>query len=487
MENFNKKSIPNLDLIPIILSGGSGSRLWPLSRRSYPKQYLNIDEKNNLSLLQNTYLRLKGLKNLKNPIIISNEEQRFIVAEQMREIDTNPDSIILEPFGRDTAPAVTLAALRALTKNDDPTLLVLSSDHKIEDEEVFKQIIERGVEEATNGRLVTFGVIPYGPETGYGYIESYEELSEGKPSSKIKKFVEKPNLDLAIKLINDKHYSWNSGIFLFKASIFLEELEKFEPQILKACDESLRKGIKDLDFLRINEEEFQKCPNKSIDIALMEKTNIGSVLRLNCGWDDIGSWKSVWKNSKKDKEGNSLKGKIIIEDTKNCYLRSEERLIVGINLNDLIVVETNDAILIANKDSEQKVKQTVQILNESNLKEGKDNKKSFRPWGSFTNIEKGLSWQVKRLEIKPKACISLQMHHKRSEHWIVVDGTAKVEIDGNKSLLEKNESIYIPLGSKHRLSNPGDIPLVLIEVQSGFYLGEDDIVRFEDIYGRSTK
>ena len=487
MENFNKESIPNFALIPIILSGGKGSRLWPLSRESHPKQYLNLDEKNNLSLLQNTYLRLKGLNNLKDPIIISNEEQRFIVAEQMREINTNPDSIILEPFGRNTAPAVALAALKAFNNYSDPTLLVLSSDHKIEDEEVFKQIIERGFKEANRGRLVTFGVVPYGPETGYGYIESYEELSEESPSSKIKNFIEKPNLDLARKLINDKHYSWNSGIFLFKASIFLEELEKFEPQIIKACNESLKKGVIDLDFLRINEDEFQKCPDKSIDIALMEKTNLGSVLRLKCGWDDIGSWKSVWKNSKKDKEGNSLKGKIIIEDTKNCYLRSEERLIVGINLNDLIVVETNDAILVANKDSVQKVKQTVRVLNESNLKEGKHNKKSFRPWGSFTNIEKGVSWQVKRLEIKPKASISLQMHQKRSEHWIVVDGTAKVEIDGNSSLLEKNESKYIPLGSKHRLSNPGDTSLVLIEVQSGFYLGEDDIIRFKDNYGRPTK
>ena len=487
MDNLNKESIPNFALIPIILSGGRGTRLWPLSRESYPKQYLNLDEKNNLSLLQNTYLRLKGLNNLKDPIIISNEEQRFIVAEQMREINTNPDAIILEPFGRNTAPAIALAALRALNNHNDPTLLVLSSDHKIEDEKVFKQIIERGFKEANSGRLVTFGVVPYGPETGYGYIKSYEELSEERPSSKIKNFIEKPNLDLAKKLINDKHYSWNSGIFLFKASIFLEELEKFEPQIIKACDESLKKGVTDLDFLRINEDEFQKCPNKSIDIALMEKTNLGSVLRLNCGWDDIGSWKSVWKNSKKDKEGNSLKGKIIIEDTKNCYLRSEERLIVGINLNDIIVVETNDAILVANKDSVQKVKKTVEVLNESNLIEGKHHKKSFRPWGSFTNIEKGGSWQVKRLEIKPKASISLQMHQKRSEHWIVVDGTAKVEIDGNTSLLEKNESKYIPLGSKHRLSNPGIKTLILIEVQSGYYLGEDDIIRFKDIYGRPTK
>ena len=487
MDKFKTKSTKNLSLIPIILSGGSGSRLWPLSRQNYPKQYLNLNEKNKFSLLQNTYLRLRGINNLKNPIIISNEDQRFIVAEQMREINTTPDSILLEPFGRNTAPAVALAALRALTKYNDPMLLVLSSDHQIEDEEVFKQIIDNGIEEAANGRLVTFGVVPYGPETGYGYIESYEELSEDKSLSKIKKFIEKPTLSVAKKFINDKKYSWNSGIFLFKATIFLEELEKFEPQIIKACNESLKKGVKDLDFLRINKDAFQKCPNKSIDIALMEKTKLGSVVRLKCGWDDIGSWKNVWKNSKKDKRGNSLKGNIIIEDTKNCYLRSEERLIVAIKLNDLIVVETNDAILVANKDSAQKVKRTVQKLNERNLKEGKENKKNFRPWGTFTSLETGLSWQVKRLEIKPKASISLQIHHKRSEHWIVVDGIAKVEIDGNISILEKNESTYIPVGSKHRLSNAGEIPLILIEVQSGFYLGEDDIIRFEDLYGRSSK
>jgi mannose-1-phosphate guanylyltransferase len=487
LDHFNEISIPRTDLIPIILSGGSGSRLWPLSRKSYPKQYLNLDESNSLSLIQNTYLRLKGINSLKDPIIISNEEQRFIVAEQMRQINITPDSILLEPFGRSTAPAVTLAALKALSNYDDPLLLVLSSDHKIEDPKAFQETINQGITEAVKDRLVTFGIVPSNAETGYGYIESYEKLSIENPHSKIKSFVEKPSLKLAKKFINDKHFSWNSGIFLFKASTFISELEKFEPEIINTCNNSLKKGVKDLDFIRINEEYFKKCPNKSIDIALMEKTSLGTVLRLNCGWDDIGSWKSVWKNSKKNKEGNSLKGKVIIKDSRNCYLRSEGRLIVGINLNDIIVVETSDAILVADKESSQKIKKTVQLLNESNFKEGKKNKKSFRPWGSFTCIEEGDSWQVKRLEIKPKASISLQKHHKRSEHWIVVDGLAKVEIDGNTSFLKKNESTYIPLGSKHRLSNPGESHLILIEVQSGNYLGEDDIVRFEDIYGRSNK
>ena len=487
MEIPNERSNAKLEIIPVILSGGTGSRLWPLSRETYPKQYINLNEKNNFSLLQNTYLRLKGLNNLMPPIIISNQEQRFIVAEQMREINVKPHSILLEPIGKNTAPAVALAALKAIDKNNDPTLLVLSSDHKIEDEENFREVIEKGLFHSNKERLVTFGITPNGPETGYGYIKSYQELSEDNLASRIEKFIEKPNLELANKFIKDKHYVWNSGIFLFKASVFLKELEKFEPNIVRTCSKALKAGIKDLDFFRIDKEVFEKCPNKPIDIAVMEKTNLGSVLTLKAGWADIGSWKAVWENSKKDDMGNALKGKVIIEDTKNCYLRSENRLIVGINLNGLIVVETNDAVLISNKDSTQKVKQIVKFLNKSNLKEGKNNKISYRPWGNFTSIEEGISWQVKRLEIKPKASISLQMHKHRSEHWIIVSGTAKIEIDDKVSLLKKNESTYIPLGSKHRLSNPDIIPLILIEVQSGSYLGEDDIVRFEDIYGRSDK
>lgn len=473
-----------MDLIPVILSGGSGSRLWPLSRASYPKQYLTLDERNDFSLLQNTYLRLNGLPFLGNPIIISNEEQRFIVAEQMRKINVKPSSILLEPSGRNTAPAIALAAIKALEDNKDPILLIVSSDHKIDNEQQFRSVIEDGLVHANNGKLVTFGISPNSPETGYGYIEAYDNISDKNASSKIKNFIEKPQIDLAKTFIKDKHYLWNSGIFLFKASVILEELEKFEPKILRICKESLDKGSKDLDFFRVKGEVFENCPSIPIDIAVMEKTSLGVVLMLNAGWDDIGSWKSVWKNSNKDKDGNTLKGKVIIEDSKNCYLRSEERLIVGLDLKDLIVVETNDAILISHKDSTQKVKKVVQSLNQSNYSEGKENKKSFRPWGSFTSIEKGSTWQVKKLEIKPKASISLQKHNHRSEHWIIVSGTAKVEIDEKVLLLVKNESAYIPLGSKHRLSNPGDCPLLLIEVQSGFYLGEDDIIRFDDNYGR---
>ena len=487
MGNLIEKSIINSDLFPVILSGGSGTRLWPLSRSSYPKQYLNLDEKNNFSLLQNTFLRLKGLHNLKDPIIISNEEQRFIVAEQMREINVRPNSILLEPFGKNTAPAIALAALKALKNSDDPILLILSSDHTIKDEEKFRKTIEDGLIEAENGRLVTFGIVPKSPETGYGYIESQKEISTEITSSGINRFIEKPDIKLARKLIENKHYLWNSGIFLFKASVILKELEKFEPEIVKVCTKCFEKGKDDLDFFRINKEIFAKCPNLPIDIAVMERTSIGSVFSLESGWDDIGSWKSVWNKSKKDKAGNTIKGKVIIEDSNNCYIRGEERLIVGIDLSELIVIDTNDAILISKKESTQKVKNIVQTLNKSNFSEGKYNKRIFRPWGRFTSIEKGSSWQVKKLELKPNASISLQMHYHRSEHWIIVNGTAKVEIDETITILNKNESIYIPLGSKHRLSNPGVIPLILIEVQSGSYLGEDDIVRFEDNYGRKKE
>jgi len=479
-EQFNQ----NLDLIPVILSGGTGSRLWPLSRASFPKQYLNLEEKNNYSLLQNTILRLKGLSNLRSPIIVSNEEQRFIVAEQMRAINVIPDSIILEPIRRNTAPAIALAAITALRNYSDPTLLILSSDHNIDDEENFRKVIAAGLIESNKDRLVTFGIIPNRPETGYGYIETLEEISEKIRLSEIKNFIEKPNEELAKKLIKNKHYLWNSGIFLFKASTILKEIEKYNPKILEICEDSINKGLKDLDFFRINQKTFQECPNIPIDIAVMERTNLGSVFALHVGWNDIGNWKSVWENSKKDNKGNTIKGKVIVENVANCYLRSEDRLLVGIDIQDLVVVETKDAILISNKDSSQKVKEIVQKLNESNFDEGTKSKKDFRPWGSFTSIEKQSTWQVKKLEIKPNSSISLQMHDHRSEHWIVVKGTAKVEIDKKVLFLKTNESIYIPKKSKHRLTNPNSDKLVLIEIQSGNYLGEDDIIRFEDNYGR---
>lgn len=487
MKGQLKNQTSELKLFPVILSGGTGTRLWPLSRACFPKQYLNLSNFNDYSLLQNTFLRLQGLKNLQRPIIICNEEQRFIVAEQMRELDIIPHSILLEPVGRNTAPAIALAALMSLEKFKDSILLVLSADHEIKDSENFKIAINKGIKYALKDRLVTFGIKPTGPETGYGYIEAYEELTTEKNSSNIKKFIEKPSQEIAEKLFEDKRYSWNSGIFMFKASTIINEITNYQPKIVNLCKKSLDSNLKDLNFQRISKKYFEDCPNIPIDIAVMEKTKLGTVLSLNVGWSDIGSWKSVWENSDKDINGNSIHGKILSFDTKNSYLRSEDRLIVSIGIENLIVIETNDAILITDKESTQSVKKIVSELEKSSFIEGKMNRKMFRPWGHYTSISDGLTWQVKRLEIKPNASLSLQKHHKRAEHWIVVNGKAKVEIDGKVSFLAVNESIFVPLGSKHRLSNPGKIPLILIEVQSGKYLGEDDIVRFDDIYGRDLK
>ena len=484
MNNFREKSKSNLNILPVILSGGSGTRLWPLSRACFPKQYLKIDEKDEFTLLQKTYKRLDGLDNLENPIIICNEEQRFVVAEQMREINITPKSILLEPIGRNTAPAIALAAIKASKDSQDPFLLILSADHQINNNQKFIETIKSGIKHAAAGRLVTFGVKPYSPETGYGYIKSDKELSNENNSGEINKFLEKPTKEVAKILIKDKHYTWNSGIFLFKASTVIEELKKFHPEILKFCEDSLKDEYHDFNFQRLNINSFKSCPSISIDCAVMEKTNLGTVLLLDAGWSDIGNWKAIWENSAKDINGNSLKGKTLIKNVKNCYMRGEERLLVGIDIQDLIVVETNDAVLVINKDSSQLVKNIVEDLEISSFKEGKLNKTIYRPWGNYTSIVEGDTWQVKRLEIKPKEALSLQLHNFRSEHWIVVNGSAKIEIDEEISFLSKNESIYVPLGSKHRLSNPGEEPLMIIEVQNGSYLGEDDIIRFEDKYGR---
>ena len=473
-----------MDLIPVILSGGTGSRLWPLSRASYPKQYLKLDANNNFSLLQNTYLRLKGLNNLATPIIISNEEQRFIVAEQMKEINVRPYSIILEPEGRNTAPAIALAAIKSLENGNDPTLLILSSDHKIVNQKKFKKVIEDSLNYSEDGSLVTFGIIPNSPETGYGYIETYCEVASQTSSIKIKKFIEKPSLDKAKTFLEGKHHLWNSGIFLFKASAILKELKKFEPDLIKNCEESIKKGVVDLDFFRVNKQSFIKCPNIAIDVAVMEKTDLGVVTPLDVGWSDIGSWQSLWAISDKDEKGNLTSGNVLVDNVENSYLRSEERLIVGIGLKNLVVIETIDAIFVADLNQAKSIKKLVSELETNGKPEGTKHKKIYRPWGNYISIAEGNNWQVKKITVNPNCSLSLQLHKHRTEHWIVVGGTAQVEIDGIVSVLNKNESTYIPLESKHRLSNKGDQLLVLIEVQSGNYLGEDDIVRFVDNYGR---
>ena len=472
-------------IVPVILAGGTGSRLWPLSRESFPKQFLKLTDEENYTMLQKTYKRIENSDNLSKPIIICNEEHRFIVAEQMREIDTKPHSILLEPFGKNTAPAITLAAIKALEIDKDPTLLVLSSDHEIKNKEKFLQALEVGKKFADKDKLVTFGIVPTSPETGYGYIKAESPFNNDEIIGKIiAEFTEKPDLKKAEIFLRDKRYTWNSGIFMFKARSIINEIKKFSPEIFRNCQDAINESKLDLEFQRIKRNSFINCPNTSIDIAVMEKTDKGVVISLDAGWSDIGSWQAVWETSKKDKNQNRIEGNVVIENTKNSYLRSENRLIVGLGLDELIVIETNDAILISDKLHSQKVKEIVQKLKKNKIPEGQNHSKIFRPWGNYTSIVEEPRWQLKLINVKPGEKLSLQMHHHRSEHWIVVSGTAKVELDEKISVLSENQSIYIPLGSKHRLTNPGKIPLTLIEVQSGSYVGEDDIVRFEDEYGR---
>ena len=472
-------------IMPVIMCGGTGSRLWPLSRESFPKQYLSLNSKDYKSLLQNTLERLQGIDNLESPLVICNEEHRFIVAEQLRGIDINPSKILLEPFGRNTAPAITMAALIALKNSNESNLLILSSDHEIKNKEKFLQIIKLGFDYANKGRLVTFGVVPKTPETGYGYIKARQELDlKNIIGTEIEEFIEKPNLPKAKELIKDKKYTWNSGIFLFKAKTILNEVSKFAPDVISICNESLENISSDMGFQRLNKDIFFKCPNISIDVAVMEKTKLGTVLPLDADWSDIGSWNSVWKTSTKNTNNNFIKGNVVEQDTYSCYLRSESRLITAIGLKNLIIVETNDAILVADQEASEKVKDVVQYLKNHNYPESIEHKKIYRPWGNYTKINEGDRWKVKKIFVKPGEKLSLQLHHHRAEHWIVVNGTAAVEVDDEKLILYENQSTYIPLGSKHRLSNPGKSPLILIEVQSGSYLGEDDIKRFEDSYGR---
>ena len=479
--------ITDNSIIPVILSGGSGTRLWPLSRESYPKQFLALDSRTKKTLLQKTYERLLGLEGLENPILICNENHRFIVAEQFREINIDPQAIILEPVGRNTAPAIAVAALQAISLGKDPLLLILAADHLIENIIEFQRVIQSAKVYAMQGRLVTFGIVPTCAETGYGYIEAKElnDDEDQRDGIEINKFIEKPNQEIAEKLIKDSRYTWNSGMFLFKASSIISELEKFSPEIINYCKIAIEKDVEDLDFLRLETESFKKCPKISLDIAVMEKTKLGTVLPLNAGWSDIGSWKSLWDISQKNKDGNYINGKIIAEKSRNCYLESEQRLIVGIGIENLIVVDTNDAILVANRDQSQNIGNIIKNLCSKDFPEGKIHRKIYRPWGNYTTIVEGNRWLVKLIEVKPNASLSLQMHHYRAEHWVVVNGTALIEKNGEKQLLSENESTFIPLGCKHRLSNPGRIKLELIEVQSGENLDEEDIVRFEDSYGRT--
>ncbi len=471
-------------IIPVILCGGSGSRLWPLSRKSFPKQYLSLGHDKN-TLLQITNKRLIGIENVKNPILVCNQEHRFIVAEQMREIGIQPDSILLEPFGRNTAPAALISTLHALKSYENPFILILSSDHIIKNEEIFRQTICSGIDYAEKGRIVTFGSIPTSPETGYGYIETNEPFIQKKIEGKeIIRFIEKPNIKTAENFIKGKKHTWNSGIFLFKAKTFTEEIKELSPELYKNCKECIASEIQDLDFKRIDKDSFKKCSNVSIDIAVMEKTKLGTVLPMRSGWSDIGSWKSVWENENKDIDGNSFVGKVIAKDCKNSYLRSENRLVVGIGVENIILIETSDAILAAEKSQSQKVKDIVKELQEKGINEGQEHQKVYRPWGYYLSLIEGTNWQVKFINVKPGESLSLQKHKYRSEHWVILKGKAKIELDEKVFELIMNQSCYIPLGSKHRLSNHEKEELTVLEVQSGSYLGEDDIKRYEDSYGR---
>jgi mannose-1-phosphate guanylyltransferase len=470
-------------LVPVVLCGGTGTRLWPLSRASYPKQYWALASDGDETLLQQTVQRLEGISELHAPLLICNEDHRFIVAEQMRQIGVEPAGILLEPMGRNTAPAVAVAALQAMAHGEDPLLLVLAADHVIRDAGAFRRTVEAGRAAAEAGQLITFGIVPTAPETGYGYIEAAQALAATPVP--IARFVEKPNRAKAEEFLATGRFTWNSGMFLFKASAIVGELECLAPEVLTGCRSALAHETADLEFRRLEREAFARCPSVAIDVAVMERTDRGAVLPLKAGWSDVGSWSALWETADQNPDGNVLRGRVISEASRNCYLRSEHRLVVGLGVDNLVVVETDDVVLVAHRDRAQDVKTIVGLLEQEGASESKAHRRIYRPWGSYDGVTEGERWQVKKIVVNPGASLSLQMHHHRAEHWIVVQGTAVVEKDGVEELVGENQSTYIPLGCKHRLSNRGKIPVELIEVQSGPYLGEDDIVRFEDRYGRT--
>ena len=470
-------------LIPVILSGGAGTRLWPLSRELYPKQLLALTGQR--TMIQQTALRLQGLS-AAAPVVVCNEAHRFLVAEQLREIGVSPQALVLEPVGRNTAPAIALAAHAALKAagsdpSVDPLLLVLPADHVIRDVPAFHQAVHAALDAASSGRLVTFGIVPTTPETGYGYIQ--RGAAEGAVF-RIARFIEKPDLERAQRFLAGGEHYWNSGMFLFGARRYLGELERLAPQMARTVAEAFGSAQADLDFTRIDARRFETCPADSIDYAVMEKTRDAVVVPLAAGWSDVGSWAALHEASSADANGNVARGDVIVEDSSGCYLYSESRLVAAVGLADHVVVETKDAVLVAPKDRVQDVKKLVFRLKEGGRYEHSLHREVFRPWGSYDSIENGQRFQVKRLKIKPGATLSLQLHHHRAEHWIVVSGTARITRGDEVFLLEENQSTYIPIGMRHRIENPGMIPLHIIEVQSGSYLGEDDIVRLEDHYGR---
>lgn len=464
----------------VVMAGGSGTRLWPLSRAMYPKQFLPLAA--DKTMLQATLDRCSGLTS-STPVVICNEDHRFIVAEQLRAEKVSAN-IILEPVGKNTAPAIALAALHAVKDHQDPVLLVLAADHVILEKHVFQEQVKKAQKMAEEGYMVTFGIVAEKPETGYGYIQR-GDVVPGGDGYRVKGFVEKPNQTKAQEYIDSGDYYWNSGMFMFRASTYIQELKKYRPDILAACELAMGNTEKDMDFIRLVKDEFKKCASESIDYAVMEKTGNSIVVPLDAGWSDVGSWSSLWDVSQKDAQHNTTKGDVLLHDTQNSYVLSTSRLVATVGLDNVVVVETKDAVLVADKNKVQDVKKIVDELKAGGRAEYQLHREVYRPWGNYDSVDHGPRYQVKRITVKPGAKLSVQMHHHRAEHWIVVSGTAKVLNGDTEKLLTENESVYIPVGAVHYLENPGKIPLELIEVQSGSYLGEDDIVRFEDMYGRS--
>lgn len=466
-------------MIPVILSGGSGSRLWPLSRQQRPKQFLPVVDE--LTLFQSTLERLQGIPGLEAPLVVCNEDHRFMVAEQLRQLDLLSQGIILEPVGRNTAAAIALAALKLEAQNPEAVMLVLPADHVIHNQAAFHQAITTAEAEAKHSNLVTFGIVPTHPETGYGYIQADAATNNASP---VKRFVEKPDLETAEAYLSSGEYYWNSGIFMFRVDAYLSSLADFQPDVLAACREAMKQPAPDGDFVRVEPESFATSPDISVDYAVMEKTEHAVVVPLDAGWNDVGSWSAVWEVGQQDESGNVVRGDVLMQDASNNLVYSEQRLVSLVGVEDLIVVDTKDATMVVHKDQAQQVKDIVNRLKAEDRPEAIIHREVNRPWGSYDSIDNGSRFQVKRITVKPGAKLSLQKHHHRAEHWIVVTGTAEVTCEDKTFLLTENQSTYLPLGATHRLANPGKVMLELIEVQSGSYLGEDDIVRFEDQYGR---
>ena len=475
-------------IIPVILAGGTGTRLWPLSRAALPKQFIHFPEQNS-SLFQNTLARLAGLPQVHDPVVVCNTEQRFLVAEQLRQLGMDQARILLEPVGRNTAPAVAIAALSVLTglgDDEDADLLVLPADHNIKDVAAFQQAVLAGLESSAQGRLVTFGIVPGSPETGYGYIKGGEAESVSAPRD-VLEFVEKPDAETARAYLDSGNYFWNSGMFLFSARTFLHELEAHAADIASACHKTFASLDAGSDFHTLPETEFAACRSDSIDYAVMEHTSKAVMVPLNAGWSDLGAWDAIWESEEKDAAGNALSGDVVTENVQGSYIHSGSRLVTALGLKNMVVVETPDAVLVANKSRSQDVKLLVEKLQDRHRGETLTHTLVHRPWGSFQSLASGSGYQVKHIVVAPGAALSLQMHHHRAEHWTVIRGTGLVTLDAEQHELTVNDSIFIPLGSKHRLANNTDTQLEIIEVQVGDYLGEDDIVRFDDLYGRTSK